>query len=72
MNDQFCVGREQALSTEPSAARAEAKIRTLDVPVAREKETGKKIPARGRVESISLEEYRGDMLIMLHRTKDVQ
>jgi hypothetical protein len=66
VNEQFRDGQEQVFSFEPKTAGAEAEIRMLDVSVLLEKKTGKKIPAGRRVESISLEEDRGDMRIMLH------
>ena len=43
----FALAVRRRFSAEPSTARAEAEIRTLDVPMARGKKTGKKIPAGG-------------------------
>jgi hypothetical protein len=68
----FTLVGSRRLSFEPSTAGAEAKIKMLEVSVVREKKTGKKIPARRRVESIFLEEDRGDISIMLHCTRTVQ
>jgi hypothetical protein len=72
VNGQFRADREQALFSRASTAGAEAEIRMLDVSLLREEKTGKKIPAGRRVESIFLEEDRGDMSMMLHRTRTVQ